>query len=167
VACAAAATLVAELGDITRFANRAVMLILVSFLPNTPAEAPDARAGSPRQAMARRGACLIEAAWSYRFLARRAAPRFALIAPTSGALLAGLGPALLPPITPKSIIFVAARERAQWLAAFLSEDCQRSDWIRRICLRPSRTKLTYAKMVNHDGKTVAPDLATFQARPQR
>jgi transposase len=58
LALVAAATLVAELGDITCFPIRGSSWpIWVSFLPSIPAEARDARAESPRRAMARRGAC--------------------------------------------------------------------------------------------------------------
>ena len=60
LALVAAATLVAELGDITRFANLAAVhgLSGVSFLPSIPAEARDARAGITKAGqMARRGAC--------------------------------------------------------------------------------------------------------------
>ena len=70
----AAATLVAELGDITRFANPRQFMAYLGLVPSEhSSEARDARGGITNKAgaMALRGACmLIEAAWSYRFPAR-------------------------------------------------------------------------------------------------
>jgi transposase len=58
MALVAAATLVAELGDITRFANpRQLMAYLGLVRPSIPAAGPGARARSPRLGTARRGAC--------------------------------------------------------------------------------------------------------------
>ena len=58
MALVAAATLVAELGDITRFANpRQLMAILAWCRPSTPVAARDAKAVSQRLATVQRGGC--------------------------------------------------------------------------------------------------------------
>jgi transposase len=60
-----AATLVAELGDITRFANRRQLMAYLGLVPSEHSSGGTRRRGS---GAARR--MLIEAAWSYRFPAR-------------------------------------------------------------------------------------------------
>jgi transposase len=71
VALVAAATLVAELGDITRFANPRQLMAYLGLVPSEDSSGPTRRQGGITKAgngAARR--MLIEAAWSYRFPAR-------------------------------------------------------------------------------------------------
>ena len=58
LALVAAATLVAELGDITRFANPRQFMAYLGLVPSEHSSGSTRRqGGSPRRAMARRGAC--------------------------------------------------------------------------------------------------------------
>ena len=71
VALVAAATLVAELGDITRFANPRQLMAYLGLVPSEHSSGGTRRQGGITKAgngVARR--MLIEAAWSYRFPAR-------------------------------------------------------------------------------------------------
>jgi transposase len=71
MALVAAATLVAELGDITRFANPRQLMAYLGLVPSERSSGAARREGSITKAgngAARR--ILIEAAWSYRFPAR-------------------------------------------------------------------------------------------------
>ncbi|SHF42122.1 Transposase [Acidocella aminolytica 101 = DSM 11237] len=71
VAMVAAATLVAELGDITRFAKPTQLMVFLGLVPSENASGAKRRQGGITKAgneAARR--MLIEAAWSYRFPAR-------------------------------------------------------------------------------------------------
>jgi transposase len=73
LALVAAATLVAELGDITRFASPRQFMAYLGLVPSEHSSGSTRRQGGITKAgngAARR--MLIEAAWSYRFLARRA-----------------------------------------------------------------------------------------------
>ena len=71
MALIAAATLVAELGDITRFANPRQLMAYLGLVPSEHSSGATRRQGGITKAgnsAARR--MLIEAAWSYRFPAR-------------------------------------------------------------------------------------------------
>ena len=71
MALVAAATLVAELGDITRFANPCQLMAYLGLVPSEHSSGHTRRQGGITKAgngAARR--MLIEAAWSYRFPAR-------------------------------------------------------------------------------------------------
>ena len=71
MALVAAATLVAELGDITRFANPRQLMAYLGLVPSEHSSGGTRRQGGITKAgngAARR--MLIEAAWSYRFPAR-------------------------------------------------------------------------------------------------
>jgi transposase len=71
IALVAAATLVAELGDITRFANPRQLMAYLGLVPSEHSSGATRRQGGITKAgngVARR--MLIEAAWSYRFPAR-------------------------------------------------------------------------------------------------
>lgn len=71
MALVAAATLVAELGDITRFANPRQLMAYLGLVPSEHSSGSTRRQGGITKAgngAARR--MLIEAAWSYRFPAR-------------------------------------------------------------------------------------------------
>jgi transposase len=71
IALVAAATLVAELGDITRFANSRQLMAYLGLVPSEHSSGGARRQGGITKAgngAARR--MLIEAAWSYRFPAR-------------------------------------------------------------------------------------------------
>ena len=71
VGLVAAATLVAELGDITRFANPRQLMAFLGLVPSEHSSGGTRRQGGITKAgngAARR--MLIEAAWSYRFAAR-------------------------------------------------------------------------------------------------
>ncbi|MDB5392801.1 MAG: family transposase, partial [Rhodospirillales bacterium] len=71
VALVAAVTLIAELGDITRFANPRQLMAYLGLVPSENSSGPTRRQGGITKAgngVARR--MLIESAWSYRFPAR-------------------------------------------------------------------------------------------------
>jgi transposase len=71
IAVVAAATLVAELGDITRFSNPRQLMAYIGLVPSEHSSGRSRRQGEITKAgnaVARR--MLIEAAWSYRFPAR-------------------------------------------------------------------------------------------------
>jgi transposase len=71
MALVAAATLVAEIGDITRFANPRQLMAYLGLVPSEHSSGGTRRQGGISKAgngAARR--MLIEAAWSYRFPAR-------------------------------------------------------------------------------------------------
>ena len=58
MALVVAATLIAELGDLTRFANPRQLMSYLGLVPSEhPAAERDARAGSPRPATVPHGAC--------------------------------------------------------------------------------------------------------------
>ena len=66
-----AATLIAELGDLSRFANPRQLMAYLGLVPSEHSSGAAASGRrSPRPATARPAGCLIEAAWSYRFPAR-------------------------------------------------------------------------------------------------
>ena len=71
IALVAAATLVAELGDITRFSNPRQLMAYIGLVPSEHSSGRSRRQGeTTRAANAAARRMLIEAAWSYRFPAR-------------------------------------------------------------------------------------------------